>query len=293
MRKINPIIPIAVAAALVMAGVGATALGRTRLSPVRYFPETARLLSDPFLTYFDQHGGLKTFGYPLTDPYPLTDGTTVQTFQRAQMEITVRGVELSPLSRMLKIGGEQPDANIAPELASVYQSLGGEAFFGIPFGEAHLENGVLVQDFERARLIGDSNGSVRLADLGSMALAAFPPPPEGQAAIGLRGTPAPPPSVRASVSVAQPAVGQTGKQTIYLLVEDDRGEPISGARSLAVLRYGLATAEVEMPYTDASGVASASFLAPEAPPGSRVIVQMNVLAGEIFLKVETTYFQWW
>jgi hypothetical protein len=40
-------------------------------------------------------------------------------------------------------------------------------------------------------------------------------------------------------------------------------------------------------------VASASFLAPPAAAGSRVTVQMNVLVGEVFLTIETTYFQWW
>lgn len=293
MRKANPIIPILAAAALVIAGVGAVALSRGRLTPLRYFPETGRLLSDPFLAYFDQHGGQATFGYPLTDPYSLPDGTLVQTFQRAQIALTVRGVELAPINRELRIGHELPGAPVAPEFTSIYQTLGGEAFFGVPFGEAHLENGDLVQDFERARLTRDASGAAHLTDLGVMVLAVFPPPQEGQAAFGLRGTPAPPPAVRASVSVDQPAVGQAGRQTIYLLVEDDRGRPVPGVRSLAVLRYGAATAEVEMSYTDDRGIASASFLAPAAPPGSRVIVQMNVLVGEIFLTVDTTYFQWW
>jgi hypothetical protein len=293
MRKVNPVIPILAAAALVIAGVGAAAFSRGRLTPLRYFPETGRLLSDPFLAYFDQHGGLETFGYPLTDPYSLPGGTLVQTFQRAQIALTVRGVELAPINRTLRIGQERPGEPVAPEFASIHQALGGEAFFGPPFGEAHQENGSLVQDFERARLTRDAGGAARLADLGVMVVAVSPPPQAGQASIGLRGTPTPPPAVRASVSVEQPAVGQAGRQTIYLLVEDDRGQPIPAARSLAVLRYGAATAEVEMPYTDDSGIASASFLAPAAPPGSRVIVQMNVLVGEVFLTVDTTYFQWW
>jgi hypothetical protein len=126
-----------------------------------------------------------------------------------------------------------------------------------------------------------------------MYLAVFPAPPQGQAGIGLRGTPTPPPAIVASVSVENPAVGQGGQQTIYLLVEDDQDRPISGARSLAVLRYGGATAEIEMPPTDASGVANARFLAPPASSGTRVTVQLNVLVGEVFLTVETTYFQWW
>jgi len=293
MRKPSPIVPIAVAAALVIAGVGAAALGRTRLSPLRYFPQTGRVLTDPFLTYFNDHGGSDVLGYPLTDAYTGPDGRLVQTFQRVQLALTVRGVEPSPLNQLLRLSQEPPGGQVAPELAGMYKSLGGETFFGATLGDARQESGLLVQDFERARLIRDPGGRVRLADLGEMVLAVFPPAAEGQAEFAPRGTPTPPPAIIASASVERTAVAQGGQQTIYLLVEDDGSRPVAGARSLAVLRYNGATAEVEMPPTDASGVASARFIAPPAPPGSRVTVQMNILVGEVFLTVETTYFQWW
>jgi hypothetical protein len=285
--------PIVIAAVLAAAGIGAAALARPRLTPLRYFPETNHLLSDPFLGYFDQHGGLETFGYPLTETYDLADGTLVQTFQHAQLALTVRGVELSPLGHLLRLGDGQTTDRVAAEFADTYHRLGGEAFFGPALGEVHLENGTLIQDFERARLAKDAFGDVRLADLGRVYLAAFPPPEMGQAAFGLRGTPMPPPAVRANVSVEQPTIGQGGRQTIYLLTEDAQGKPIPAAQSLAVLHYGSATAEVELPPTGANGLASATFIAPPAQPGSKVIVQMNVLVGDIFISVETTYFQWW
>lgn len=293
MRKRSPVLPILIAAALVIAGVGAAALGRTRLSPLRYFPETGHLLSEPFLSYFNQHGGAEALGPPLTDPYSGPDGTLVQTFQRVQLALTVHGVEPSPLNRLLRLNQEPPGGEIAPEMADTYQALGGEAFFGAPLGDARQENGLLVQDFERARLIRDGDGRVRLADLGEMYLAVFPAVAQGQAELAVRGTPAKPPAIVASASVEHTAVAQGGEQTIYLVVEDDQGGPVAGARSLAVLRYNGATAEIEMPPTNASGVASASFIAPPASSGSRVTVQMNVLVGELFLTVETTYFQWW
>lgn len=293
MRKIHPVLLIAAAAALGLAGVVAAALGRSQLVPMRYFPESGHLLTEPFISYFDQHGGLETFGYPLTDAYNLPDSTLVQTFQNAQIQLTVRGVELGPLGLLLRLGSTETGATVAPELAGTYQSLGGEAFLGAPLGQARSENGVLTQDFERARLVRDASGRVHLAGLGLAYLTAYPPPQMGQAAIGLRGTPGPPPAVQASVSVAQPTIGQGDKQTIYVLVEDTHGQAISGARSLAVLHYGRATAEVALPATDADGLANARFVAPPAEPGSMVIVQINVLVGDIFLTVDTTYFQWW
>lgn len=293
MRKINPAIPLVIAAALVIAGVGAAALSRGQITPIRYFPETGHLLSDPFLSYFDQHGGQATLGLPLTDAYTLPDGTLAQTFQRAQLVMTARGIRPGPLSQLLKLGTAKTGSAVAPEFAAEYKALGGEDFFGPPFGDAHQENGLLVQDFERARLTVDAQGRVRLADLGELYLSIYPPPPQGQAEIRLRGTPTPPPAIQASASVERPTVAQGSEQTIYLLVEDTAGKPVEGARSVAMLRYNTGTAEVEMPPTDASGVASARFLAPPASPGSRVIVQMHVLVGEAYITVETTYFQWW
>ena len=77
---------------------------------------------------------------------------------------------------------------------------------------------MLVQDFERARLVSDPASGVHLANLGSVYVGAFPPPDAGQAAFGLRGTPLPPAGIRASVSVQRPTVGQGGQQVVYVVV---------------------------------------------------------------------------
>lgn len=106
-------------------------------------------------------------------------------------------------------------------------------------------------------------------------------------------TPSPPLSVVASASVEHSTIAQGGTQTIYLFAKDDHGRPIAGARSLAVLRYGGATAEISMPLTDANGVASTSFIAPAASSGYLVTVRIQVLVGEKPLTVETVFIQWW
>ncbi len=56
----------------------------------RFFPETGHNLGDDFLAYWDAHGGLAQFGYPLTEPLTetLEDGRpyTVQYTERARLE---------------------------------------------------------------------------------------------------------------------------------------------------------------------------------------------------------------
>ena|GEM_PF-1273579 len=50
---------------------------------VRFFPETSVWVGPPFLRFFESHGGVETFGYPLA---PAHGG--VQWFQRARLEAT-------------------------------------------------------------------------------------------------------------------------------------------------------------------------------------------------------------
>ena len=78
-----------------------------------------------------------------------------------------------------------------------------------------------------------------------------------------------------------------------MFVEDNSGNPVVGAKSLAILRYDTASAELEMPETDSNGLATARFTVPPALPGAQVVIEVHILSGELFLTVETTYFQWW
>src|SRR5258708_1058903 len=57
----------------------------------RLFPETGKTVSDPFLSYWDSHGGLAQQGYPITEAYQEkndADGKTylTQYFERARFE---------------------------------------------------------------------------------------------------------------------------------------------------------------------------------------------------------------
>jgi hypothetical protein len=51
---------------------------------VRYYPEMGHTLSGDFLSYFDAHGGLDRFGFPIAEP-AVVDGSLVQDFQRARL----------------------------------------------------------------------------------------------------------------------------------------------------------------------------------------------------------------
>lgn len=294
MRDLRRTVPIVLAALAATAAVVIVALQRRIPTQLAYYQQTGHIVREPFLSAFAEWGGNDMFGYPLTDAYREPDGALVQTFERAQMTLTVRGVELAPVGTTLRLGAPDADIPIDPALWRFYLTQGGAGFFGYPLAPAHEEHGTLVQDFERVRLVRMPDGGVRLANLGAIYLAAHPAPaPTGQAAMRVLSAPTPPATIRPSASVERPTVGQGDPQTIYLLIQDGQGQPVEGAQALAVLRFDDRAAEVTLPATDSRGLTRTSFVVPPAAPGSRVIVEVHILAGEIVTTIETAYFQWW
>ncbi len=51
-----------------------------------YFPQTEHNLSGDFLHYWQKHGGVTIFGYPISEPF-VQDGYTVQYFERNRFEL--------------------------------------------------------------------------------------------------------------------------------------------------------------------------------------------------------------
>lgn len=69
----------------------------------RYFAETGHSLCQPFLTYWEQNGGLERFGFPISEPGTETNAVgftgTIQWFERRRMEDHAGTVLLGLLGR--------------------------------------------------------------------------------------------------------------------------------------------------------------------------------------------------
>jgi hypothetical protein len=84
----------------------------------RYFPQTQHGVVDPFLSFWEQAGGLDTLGYPISEQVQetLPDGliATVQYFERGRLEISDRagpggaGVRLGALGRAIYLDKALP-----------------------------------------------------------------------------------------------------------------------------------------------------------------------------------------
>ncbi|MFL5734721.1 MAG: S8 family serine peptidase [Chloroflexia bacterium] len=144
-----------------------------------YFQKVGHTLKGPFLKFWQSHGGLPIFGYPISEPFPevsLTDGQTytVQYFERNRFEYHPEFANTPNEVLMGLLGVDStrgrtfaPGAPIATDTTHAYfpqtqhtlsgpflqywKSHGGLAIFGYPISEPAIENGYTVQYFERNR----------------------------------------------------------------------------------------------------------------------------------------------
>jgi subtilisin family serine protease len=144
-----------------------------------WFPEVGHSLKGPFLKFWQQHGGLAIFGYPISEEFPETSATdgktyTVQYFERNRFEyhpefassgndvlMGLLGIQVTQ-GRTFLPGAPfqstptqayfpQTQHSLSGPFLKYWQSHGGLAIFGYPISEELMENGFLVQYFERNR----------------------------------------------------------------------------------------------------------------------------------------------
>jgi peptidoglycan/xylan/chitin deacetylase (PgdA/CDA1 family) len=146
----------------------------------QFFPQTGHNITDPFLRFYEQSGGLPIFGLPLTEAF--NEGTlTIQYFERARLEWHTnypvgRQIEIGQVGRELAATrvDEAPFRRLAvptgvgtffPEtghslrggFADYWRANGDLTVFGYPLSEEFAETlpgatPLTVQYFERARL---------------------------------------------------------------------------------------------------------------------------------------------
>jgi hypothetical protein len=141
-----------------------------------YFPQTGHHLGHGFLRFWRSHGGLLTFGYPISEEFA-ENGRTVQYFERVRFEYHPEEpnpkyqVQLALLGSELHGGrgfapvppgsGEQFFSETSHAMSGAFldfwRKRGGAQVFGLPISEPFQEtsatdgNVYTVQYFERAR----------------------------------------------------------------------------------------------------------------------------------------------
>lgn len=180
----------------------------------RHFPQTGHTVRGAFLDYFQTHGGVAIFGYPLTEE-TVENGRTVQYFQRARFEWhpnnppqyqvllgllgeQIHGPAEPAVPKINKRGVSvryfpETGHNVTNTFLAFWVRNGGIDNFGLPLTEAFTRGGVTYQWFQRARF-ELRDGKVSLGNIGQEWLqgnirvpAAPPPGPERSRSFGETG----------------------------------------------------------------------------------------------------------
>lgn len=296
----------------------------------RYFDETGHHVCGPFLHFFGAKGGLEIFGFPLTEEFSdrARDGLRVQYFQRTRMErpphsSALGDVQLGllveelghsyPPVRPEQVPASESTAHLYfPETQHVvshvfleyFRDNGGLEIFGYPLSEFMVENGRIVQYFQRARLEWHPDrrpgSQITLSNVGEIYLEEFgtpgdndqPLPPARPAEPSVTPTPFVI-ELHTDASVRSAITGREGNQTVFVYVSDQQDRPVQGADVTAVVHYQSGDQSCEFAPTDASGFAGCSFEVPPSPPGKRVVIDVTVTYANLRETTQTSFLPWW
>lgn len=296
------------AGGLLIVGVGAT---RAQTETERYYNETGHSVRGPFLAFFDSHGGLAIFGYPVTEEF-VKNGLLVQYFQRVrfewhpdnpagfQVQLSLLGDQLGYAGRVPAAPAGGPTCQFFPEtqhsvcgaFLTFFRQKGGIDVFGYPIGEWDKSRDRLVQPFQRARMEWypekPDGQKVQLTDLGLQAFDYFK---ESRNRLG----PAAPYSVtqvKLRASVKLPVTGLSGAQTVYAVVTDQQNKAITGAFVTVVVHLPNNDRTISLPPTDERGRAAANFTFEMARIGETVTLDASVTYENLTTTTRTSFLPW-
>ncbi len=259
----------------------------------RFFPETGHTVREPFLGFFEAHGGVHFFGYPITPAIP-EPPDYIQCFQYACLRWDPlappdQTVQLLPIAEAMGLGTPpilplqiplgRPFRRYIPETGHTVSGMflafwlrhGGAKIIGNPITEPFVENGRVVQIFQRMKVMWDPvEHAVRPMNLGESYARMRGLNPRVPARI--LQTPS---ALRVRIAVRRPVLAAGDRQTITVFVTDEEGQPISRTR----IRVDVPGQDPLLLETDEAGIAEGSFTVGAFPPGSLIEVHATASDG--------------
>jgi hypothetical protein len=286
----------------------------------RYFDETGHTISGAFLKFFDEHGGLEIFGYPITEQFVDANGLLVQYFQRARFEwrpdnpegfkvqLGLLGDELGyarpPLPASQIPAANNPRCKYFSEtrhsvcyaFLDYFQDRGGIDVFGYPISEAISQGDRIVQYFQRAQMVWHpeklTRRKVQLALIGSVAFDEFGLPRELL-------DPVDSPTFRVVTSltvwasVQNPVTDRAGSQLVYIFVGDQHRNPVAGARVRAIVHLASGDQTFDFPSTNSQGVTQRDIPFGTTKPGEKISIDILVEFNDLKGRTRTSFLPWW
>jgi len=262
---------------------------------VLYFPETGHFVKGTFLQFYNSAKDPKlVYGYPITEEIVARDGKTVQYFQRARFELSSNRVQLTPLGTLtyksqypLPINNsngceEYPTGyKVCFTFLDFYKANGGPSQFGNPISPFESADGLIVQYFEGARFEWRANRGtekwVVISDLGRVYFdqqkedpAYLKPVPPSDATIKSVL------SLKTRAFVLKAVTLKSGKQTVYVIVQDQTSEAVENATIKALVHFSNNTTQEYTFNTNARGIGQVSFDFSDQKPGELITIDIAV-----------------
>ena len=285
----------------------------------RYFEATQFWVSGEFLSYFDDHGGLETFGYPISAPFN-DRGVLTQYFQNARMEWhpdnpEAYRVQLGLLGDELgfqQAPVERPSVNVGrtyfPETGHTvnhmflrfFRSRGGVDLFGYPISEMFVENQRVVQYFQRMKVIWTpQTGRVTVGNLGDLYVNAHRSslPLNALESLPYRYTDRGVMDLRVAVGLSRSVARSQKSQTVTVVVLDERSDELLSDAQVK-LSLDLESGEplshlTRIVGTDARGRARVVIPLDGIDPGTWVVLNVEATYGVASTSHKQLFLVWW
>ncbi len=292
-----------------------------------YVHATGHFIRGPFLEFYYTAGGARVFGNPQTEVfYDAQIGLWVQYFDNVRMEWHPENPELYQVQlgllgevlgyRTPPIATDQiPRGNpfrryfgetghvVSFAFLNFYDQNGGLDIFGYPISEPTVENGRIVQYFQRAQMEWhperERDDRVTLGALGIRYLQRFPVPPEYRNSLpfnepsNIQAPTAVSPDLSVWPFVRNVVTGREGYQTVYVYVTDGSRQPVTGAEAVITVQLPSGTVDYTATPTDSRGITSVSFPIHSLPPGQKVVVDVTVRSGARMQTAQTFFVPWY
>jgi hypothetical protein len=100
-------------------------------------------------------------------------------------------------------------------------------------------------------------------------------------------------SLLPKASVLSPVLKSSDDQLVFLIVRDQNLNPVEGAASLLTVHFSEGVQTWLMPLTDEYGVSQLNLEIKNQPPGSRVVLEFQVVVDELQATTRDSFRIWW
>ena len=302
---------------IILAVFGLLALSRESIhaqtSDAEYFAETGHFVEGSFLQfYLSASNPTVVFGYPLTEQFTSKDGKIVQYFQRARFEKAGDWVVQTPIGRETYSQDRQLTINnplacrefsatgysVCFAFLGFFDQNGGVARFGNPISPFEFHNDQIVQYFENARFEWRPSQPeglrIGLTDLGRIYFDHIGEDP-GFLKPRPRGFEGSDPvlSLRVWAFPTKAVTTRSDQQTIYILLQDQNLQPVSGATGIATIRLPSGNSTQQVFEITKNGIGILQFAFQNQPNGQLVNIDISVSYNDLRGKTTSSFRIWY